>query len=362
MVFGHYISEQRHRSFTLQAAQELQNTQCLMERATDAVFWLTPNAQIVYVNQAACDLVGYSREQLLSLTLHEIDPNFSPNLWSEYWKAIEQQGSLYFESLYQTQEGCSFPVEITITYLNYYGKEYGSLSIRDITKRKQIEVALQRANETLEREIKERTLQLRNTNEQLCREVAERQRAEAELKKSLSLLHTTLESTVNNAIATMPSADRITITQPGQPFAQSQWYTVKLQQVSEQPSADTAKPTTPQSIFPSNPKLREVFHFIEANYHQSITLSDVAEAVGYSPAYLTDLVRRQTGKTVNRWIVERRIAQACSLLRETDQSVDGIAEAVGYQNAGHFFRQFRQYRGTTPQAWRNSQRSESSAQ
>lgn len=297
MVFGNCTLKQRNLQFIQQPEGVLPFTTFLMDRTTDAVFCVAPDAKLVYVNEAACCLVGYSREKLLSLTLHEIDPNFSPNVCSEYWKAIEQQGSLYFESLYQTQEGWSFPVEITITYLNYYGKEYGCLSIRDITKRKQLEVALQRANETLEREIKERTPQLRNTNDQLCCE-----------------------------------------------------------------SVDTAKPTAPQSIFPSSPKLREVFHFIEANYHQSITLSDVAEAVGYSPAYLTDLVRRQTGKTVNRWIVERRIVQACSLLRETNQSVDGIAEAVGYQNAGHFFRQFRQYRGTTPQAWRNSQRTESIAQ
>ncbi|HEY9596134.1 MAG TPA: helix-turn-helix domain-containing protein, partial [Cyanophyceae cyanobacterium] len=90
-----------------------------------------------------------------------------------------------------------------------------------------------------------------------------------------------------------------------------------------------------KSIFPSSPQLSEVFEFIEANYHQPITLSGVAQAVGYSPAYLTDLVRRQTGQTVNRWIVERRIAAACTLLLETNRSVDQIATAVGYQNIGH---------------------------
>jgi len=135
-----------------------------------------------------------------------------------------------------------------------------------------------------------------------------------------------------------------------------QWYAAKSQRISEPPPADTAKQVAPQSIFPSSPKLSEVFHFIDANYHQPITLKDVAKAVRYSPAYLTDLVRHQTGKTVNRWIVERRMAEACSLLLSTDQSVDAIAEAVGYQNAGHFFRQFRQYHATTPQAWRNAQR------
>jgi AraC-like DNA-binding protein len=81
-------------------------------------------------------------------------------------------------------------------------------------------------------------------------------------------------------------------------------------------------------------------------------LCDVAKAVGYSPAYLTNKIKQETGRTVNRWIIERRMAQALFLLRSTNQLVEQIAVAVGYQNTCYFFRQFRQYQGTTPQAWR----------
>jgi len=134
-----------------------------------------------------------------------------------------------------------------------------------------------------------------------------------------------------------------------------QWCTVQSQQVPEAPPAGTATfSADPKSILPSVPQLKEVFDFIEANYCQPITLCDVAGAVGYSRAYLTDLVGSQTGKTVNRWIVERRMAEVRSLLQNTDQSVEQIAQAVGYQNACHFFRQFRQHHGTTPQAWRKA--------
>jgi AraC family transcriptional regulator len=111
------------------------------------------------------------------------------------------------------------------------------------------------------------------------------------------------------------------------------------------------------SIFPSIPRLREVFEFIELNYHQSISLKEVAQAVGYSPAYLTDLVRKLTGKTVNNWIVERRIVQASTLLLETNYSVEQIALDVGYQNINHFYCQFRDYYKNTPRAWREAQRS-----
>ena len=110
--------------------------------------------------------------------------------------------------------------------------------------------------------------------------------------------------------------------------------------------------TNTNLFFPSVPELSEVFEFIEAHYNNGITLSDVAKAVGYSPAYLTNRVRQETGKTVNRWIIERRMAEALLLLSSTKQSVEQIAATIGYQNTCHFFRQFRQYQGTTPQAWR----------
>ncbi len=141
-----------------------------------------------------------------------------------------------------------------------------------------------------------------------------------------------------------------------------QWYGGKLAEVGKSDTTITIQQTNPQSIFPSIPKLQEVFIFIETNYHQAITLSDVAAVVGYSPAYLTNLVRRQTGKTVQKWIIERRMAEVRLLLLSTSQTIEEIGSRVGYQNMVHFFRQFRQKHGTTPQLWRKSQLAVSSYQ
>ncbi len=121
-------------------------------------------------------------------------------------------------------------------------------------------------------------------------------------------------------------------------------------------NTENKKSNTHKSIFPSTPRLREVFEFIELNYNQSISLKEVAQAVGYSSAYLTHLVRRLTGKTVNNWIIERRIVEASTLLLETKDSVEQIALDVGYQNINHFYCQFRDRYKNTPRAWREVQR------
>ncbi|WP_338017084.1 DNA-binding response regulator [Myxacorys almedinensis] len=132
-----------------------------------------------------------------------------------------------------------------------------------------------------------------------------------------------------------------------------QWHTSQSRRTFETIPLPTG--ATPPSL-PTTPPLSEVFRFIEANYHRAIALRDVAQAVDYSPAYLTNLMSRQTGKTVQRWIIERRMTAARSLLLETDELVEQIAAQVGYQHSVHFFRQFRQFHNTTPQAWRSAHR------
>jgi YesN/AraC family two-component response regulator len=121
-------------------------------------------------------------------------------------------------------------------------------------------------------------------------------------------------------------------------------------------NAGETRNTREPGIFPHCPRLSQVFNFIEANYHQPIRLSDVAQAVGYSPAYLTNLVQELTGYSIKRWITERRLFQARQLLRDTDQPIKHIAEAIGYADVGYFTRQFRQLHGDPPQVWRNSTR------
>ncbi len=129
--------------------------------------------------------------------------------------------------------------------------------------------------------------------------------------------------------------------------AKMRWYAAQFRLLG------TVSEPNPESIFPSDPTLTDVFQFIEVNYCQSIGLHEVAQALGYSPSYLTGLVRQKTGQTINHWIIKRRMAAAQVLLMKSNLPMNQIASSIGYQNVSHFFRQFRQYYGTTPQTWRN---------
>jgi AraC-like DNA-binding protein len=104
------------------------------------------------------------------------------------------------------------------------------------------------------------------------------------------------------------------------------------------------------------PLLATVFDVIEARYHEPISLKDVAAAVGLSPGHLTTAVARKTGRTVQQWITERRMAQARRLLAGTDLTVQALATRAGYRDTSYFIRSFKRSHGVTPADWRRAGR------
>jgi PAS domain S-box-containing protein len=148
--------------------QALRLTQFSVDHAGDAVFWLRPDGRFAYANATACRKLGYAQEELLSMTVHDIDPNFPAEVWPEHWEELKRRGSFTFESLHRSKDGKTFPVEITINYLVFEGSEYNCAFVRDITERKQAQEALQRAHDELELQVEQRTAELRRSNRDLA--------------------------------------------------------------------------------------------------------------------------------------------------------------------------------------------------
>lgn len=119
-----------------------------------------------------------------------------------------------------------------------------------------------------------------------------------------------------------------------------------------QPIPPSAKFLSSSEFYPNCQQLRPIFEFIEENFHLPISLNDVAQAVGYSPAYLTNLVKRRTQLTIIDWILERKMLEARALLINSNKSVTEIAMAVGFTDAYYFSRRFSQYHKISPRSWR----------
>jgi PAS domain S-box-containing protein/putative nucleotidyltransferase with HDIG domain len=134
--------EERKRS-----REKLHFMQFSIDHATDAIFWIDAEAKFFYVNQAACQTLGFSHDELLTMDIFQVNPYFSKEVWSKNWRQLKSMGSLTFESCYRTKEGCDLPVEVTCDYLEYNGKEYCCAFVRDIRERKRVVEALRESEE-----------------------------------------------------------------------------------------------------------------------------------------------------------------------------------------------------------------------
>jgi len=117
----------------------LRLTQFTVDRGSEATYWLRRDGGIIYVNDRACEALGYSREELLSMKIQEINPEFPPERWPYHWDDLRKRRIFSAESTHRAKDGHLIPVEITANYIEFDGKEYNCVSAHDITTRKRNE-------------------------------------------------------------------------------------------------------------------------------------------------------------------------------------------------------------------------------
>jgi len=144
-----YVKIKRDISDRKRVEQALRLTQFSIDNAADAVYWIDSAASFFYVNQAASAALGYDRSQLWQLSVWDIDVKLPAAKWPEFWQELKSQTSLTLESEHRRADGSIFPVDITVNYLEFDGREYACAFARDISDRKQAEKALQKSEARL---------------------------------------------------------------------------------------------------------------------------------------------------------------------------------------------------------------------
>ncbi|MDZ7952890.1 scytonemin biosynthesis sensor histidine kinase [Nostoc sp. DedQUE09] len=197
MNSGEYTLARSNNQWALQPEIEMKFAHFLINHAVDAAFCLGINAQFLYVNDATCLMTEYSREELLSMSLHDIDVDFSLHDWSD----ISSQGSLTFKSRYRTKGGRIFLVEISMNYVKHQDMEFSCAFAREKT------------DEIVELSVQKWTDGLRDAKDNLQQEFSQLKDKEVELETSLSLLRSTLESTAIGIVAVNFEGDILSLNQ-----------------------------------------------------------------------------------------------------------------------------------------------------
>ena len=99
----------------------------------------------------------------------------------------------------------------------------------------------------------------------------------------------------------------------------------------------------------SNKILRMVYNYVEKNYQNKISISEIASFVFMSPAYFSVYFKKKTGVNFSDYVASVRINKSKELLSNCRYKIYEVAEKVGFSDESYFSKVFKKIEGTTPQ-------------
>lgn len=98
--------------------------------------------------------------------------------------------------------------------------------------------------------------------------------------------------------------------------------------------------------------LRPAIEYINANYKEDIKVSTLTDVCNISAGYLSRLFVKETGYTFTEYLNRVKIMAACEMLKNTDYSIAGISDALGFSDPSYFNRVFKKIESVTPAVYR----------
>ena len=114
-----------------------------VEHAAMAIFMLDEQARLVRVNREACRALGYTQDELLSLTLHDISAGFDMERWPDHWRDLQREGAVVLADVHRRKDGSLIDVEIHANLLRFQGRELDVAFALDLTERNRARGALE---------------------------------------------------------------------------------------------------------------------------------------------------------------------------------------------------------------------------
>ena len=148
--------------------EDLRLTKFALDHAANATFWYkASNPVFFYVNNAACDYLGYTREELLNMTVFDLSPASSPEILHKHIERLRHEPSVTLDTIHRKKDGEIIPIEALVKLISFGGEEYIISFVRDVSQRKQYELQLQEAKDRAEQADKTKSEFLANMSHEI---------------------------------------------------------------------------------------------------------------------------------------------------------------------------------------------------
>lgn len=173
------ITERKNAEKALKDSEEKYSN--LFHYSNDSIFIHDMRGDIIDVNQKVLEQFEYSRIDILPLNIYEIQSDESAEYSREWYKKINEKGSVHFEATFKNKKDTSFTADVSASLFQIGNMRVIQSVVRDISERKKAEEEILHHRKQLEDAVKGRTQQLVKANENLQKEIRVRRNAEKKL-------------------------------------------------------------------------------------------------------------------------------------------------------------------------------------
>jgi len=122
------------------AEQKLKQFRRLMDESNDGVFVIDPDSgRFLDVNLTACTSLGYEQDELLNMSVPDIDILCRKEDWGEVIGTLRTLGGMSMDGIHQRKDGSRFPVEASVRYVTQDKQAFIVATARDVTERTRYE-------------------------------------------------------------------------------------------------------------------------------------------------------------------------------------------------------------------------------